>query len=117
MTTTYDQDAMFAGLDLVQRAGASQVEFGYQKEDVPIGEADWYAFATFHGARVIVEHHVGPVEAVEALGRRLLTGAMCRRCGEQITMMDGPGCRWRRVGPKWEPGCGLPVDLSIPRVR
>lgn len=113
--TAFDQDALEAGLDLVRRSGASEVEFGYlHGGDVPAAEADWYAFAVYRGARITVEHHVGPIEAVEALARRLFTGATCRRCGEPIVISDGAGCRWVRNGKRWEPGYGKPIDYTIP---
>lgn len=111
----FDQDALEASLDLVRRSGAGTVEFGYLHDDVPIEEAGWWAHAQYRGARLTVEKERGPVQAVEALARRILTGALCRRCGKPITLADGgEGCRWRRSGKKWEPGCGLPVDTTIP---
>lgn len=127
-----DQDALHASLDLVRRAGASEVEFGFLDEGVPVEEARWYAHAKYRGARVQVPETIvraaeprarsgggpyfrGPVEAVEALARRLLTGARCRRCGQEISLDDSiPGCRWTRNGKSWTPGCGLPIDHSIP---
>lgn len=119
MTTfVFDQDALEASLDLARRSGASTVEFGYLYDDVPIEKADWWAHAQFQGARLTAEHENGPVEAVEALARRLLKGARCRRCGNQIMLNDdGEGCRWTRQGKKWEPGCGLPIDMTIPVQR
>lgn len=112
-----DQDAIVAAADLVQRSGARQFEIGYRNDDegLPPTEQGWYAHAVFRGRRVI-EESVGPVEAAEGLARRLLDGARCRRCGEPIRLDDtDPGCRWTRMGPKWRPGCGLPIDRSIPR--
>lgn len=118
MSTAFEQDAMVASLDLIRRMGAKTTEFGYLDDDVPVEEARWWAYAQFRGARVQVDDEKGPVEALEALARRLLKGARCRRCGEPVTLVDGvQGCRWRRVGQKWEPGCNLPIDYSIPRAR
>ena len=114
----YDQDAFHASLELVRRAGASQFELGYLHDDVPIEEAGWWASANYQGARIFVEDNKGPVEAVEALARRLLIGAQCRRCGEPVSLQDDrEGCRWTRNGRTWIPGCGKPVDFSIPRMR
>lgn len=114
---TFDEDALIAGVELVGRSGAHEVEFGWTKDDKPIEDSDWYAFATFRGARVITEHHPGPVQAVEALARKLLRGGTCRRCGEPI-ILSGPavlrGCRWARKGNRWTPGCDKPIDESIP---
>jgi hypothetical protein len=110
-----DQDAIVACTALVGRSGAKQFECGYLYDDVPFDEAGWYAQAIFRGVRLIEENHRGPQEACDALARRILTGATCRRCGKLVVLSDGrEGCRWRRMGQKWEPGCGLPIDRSIP---
>ena len=69
MSHSWDQDALFAGLHLVERTGAKKVEIGFLHEDVPAEDAGWYAHAQYHGARVTAEDHPGPVEAVEALGK------------------------------------------------
>lgn len=126
----FDEDALIAAVDLVGRAGATQFQFGYLHDDVPIEDAGWYAHAQYRGARVIVENRADPVEAAEALARRLLTGGMCTHCGGLITLSDAGAlvhlgatmadgtvltatrargmaqCRWRRVGNRWERGCG-----------
>lgn len=114
-----DQDALVASLDLVKRAGAAGAEFGWADASEDADTAtDWYAQAKYKGRRVIVEHHPGPVEALEALARRLLDGATCRRCARPIVLDDTrSGCRWTRSGASWRPGCGLPVNQSIPAVR
>lgn len=103
----WDQDAFNAAMHLVERTGAKGIEFGYTKDDVPIEEADWYAYAQYQGARITVEHLTGPVEAVEALARRLLDGALCTFCGKEIALADFPGrrCRYRRQGDVWVRGC------------
>lgn len=105
-----DEDALAAAADLVQRSGGTKFEIGYLHDDVPVEQAGWYAAAWYQGARLI-EESVGPVEAAEALSRRLLAGAACGRCGRPVRL-SGPGgtraCRWTRQGRSWEPGCGLP---------
>lgn len=112
---TFDQDAISAAADLVGRSGAADLEIGYVRDDVPVEDAGWYASATYGGAKLIAEEHRDPVAAVEALARRVLSGAMCRRCGEPIRLNDAePGCRWTRQGKRWEPGCGQEIDRSIP---
>lgn len=130
-----DEDAMIAAFDMIGRTGARNVEFGYLHDDVPVHLADWYAHAQYQGSRIIVEHHVGPLEAVEALARRLLTGGRCTHCGGLVALSDTgavayvsdvPGatgsfvdgttwtaaqaraagqCRYRRVGNRWVRGC------------
>jgi hypothetical protein len=102
-----DQDAMDAALDLIGRTGAKQMEVGYLHEDVPPEQADWYAHAQYQGARVIAEHHHGPVEALEALARRLLHGGLCTHCHKTITLSGKSKkyCRWTRRGDKWVRGC------------
>ena len=105
------RDAVVASVDLIGRTGARSLELGFVRDGVPVSEADWWAHAQFRGARVGVEHHAGPLEA---LARRLLAGATCRRCGKPIQLSDtAAGCRWTRHGDRWQPGCGKPVDLSI----
>ena len=107
MTPDMDEDAMFAAVDLIGRAGATGAEFGYLHDDVPVEQADWYAYAQYRGARITVEHHRGPVEALEALARRLLTGGTCTHCGRPIALRGSScrTCRWSRQGAKWVRGC------------
>jgi len=128
-----DDDAMTAGLDLVGRSGARSLEVGYLHDDVPAERAGWYATAQFQGARVIVEDMPGPVEAIEGLARRLLTGAQCR-CGGLVALSDAGAvvfgkahlvdgspwdaatsagraqCRWTRHGRRWVSACGAGTE-------
>lgn len=110
LPTDMDQDALNAALDLVGRTGAREVEIGYLHDDVPVEEAGWYAHAKYRGARITVENHRGPVEATEALARRLLTGGTCTHCQRTITLggsttFSQKKCRWTRLAAKWERGC------------
>jgi hypothetical protein len=121
-----DEDALIAAAGLIGRTGARGFEIGYTDEEMN----DWYAHAQYQGARIIEEHHRGPVEAAEALARRLLTGAQCQGCGGLVAlssagavafggmMMDGRTwtteeaaaagqCRWTRQGRTWVSACGL----------
>lgn len=105
-----DQDALDAAVDLIGRTGARGFEIGYLHDDVPAKEAGWYAHAQYQGTRLIAEDHPGPVEAAEALARRLLTGGTCTHCKGFITLSDrkqkrGKVCRWTRQGARWERGC------------
>jgi hypothetical protein len=104
---SWDQDAMDAALNLIGRTGAHGMGVGYLHDDVPADRAGWYAHAQYRGARITAQDHVGPVEAVEALARRLLDGALCTHCGQRIALADFPGkrCRWTRRGPQWVRGC------------
>lgn len=125
--TAMDDDAIVACADLVGRTGATAFQIGYLHDDVPVEQAGWFAHAQFRGARISVEDHRGPVEAAEALCRRLLTGAKCR-CGRLVALSDEGAiafdghladgsrwtteqaaaagqCRWRRMGPRWVRGC------------
>jgi hypothetical protein len=100
-----NDDVLLACVDLVGRAGASGFEIGYLHEDVPVEDAGWYAYATYHGARITVEDHRSPTGAALALAERLLRGAMCR-CRRPVALSDrADGCRWRLLGKRWEPGC------------
>jgi len=121
-----DEDALVAAADLVGRTGAKGFEIGYLHDDVPIEQAGWYAHAQFEGARITEEGHTGPVQAAEALARRLLEGGKCTKCGGLValssrgavfhptakltdgTRWDGPPprqCRWTRMGSHWVAGC------------
>lgn len=129
MSYNIDQDAVIATADLVGRAGAREFECGYLHDDVPTEEAGWYATATYQGAKIMVDDHPGPVEACEALARRILEGGKCAHCGGLVAlsgsgavafaeaqMADGSTwtaeeavaagqCRWRRIGDRWVRGC------------
>lgn len=123
-----DQDAVIACADLVGRTGAKQLQVGYLSDEPP---HQWYATAKYKGARIGVEDQPGPVEAADALSRRLLTGARCARCGGLVALSDDGAvayggqmadgtvwtveqaraagqCRWRRMGPRWVMGCQEP---------
>lgn len=122
-------DAAVAAADLVGRTGARHLQVGYVHDDVPSEDAGWFAHAQYRGARITVEAQTGPGEALEALARRILTGAKCVHCGGLVAlsrlgavfyrdavMADGsrftetharavPQCQWRRVGKRWVAGC------------
>jgi hypothetical protein len=121
-------EAAVAAVELVGRTGATGFELGYLHDNVPVEEAAWYAHAQFRGARITAENHPGPVEACEALARRLLSGGQCK-CGRLVAMSDDGAfayrkahlvnggswtaedaqragqCQWRRIAQRWTPGC------------
>lgn len=125
----FDQDAFTAAVDLVGRSGARNFEVGYLHDNVPIEKAGWYAHAQYQGARLTAEDQPGPVEAAEALARRILTGGQCAHCGGLVALSDDGAyayqkahkvdgtpwdiedaaaagtCRWRRMGARWARGC------------
>lgn len=130
MNIDMDEDALIACADLVGRTGATEFQIGWLNDDPP---HQWFAHAQFRGARIGVEDHAGPIEAADALCRRLLTCARCR-CGKLVALSDSGAvafdghladgtewtteqaakagqCRWRRMGPRWEMGC---ADRSTP---
>jgi hypothetical protein len=114
--SAFDRDALIAGCDLVGRSGARALDIGYHEDEPKPDALNWYAQATFRGAKLFEEAR-DPIEAVERLARRMLRGARCRRCGEPIMLAGSKvarGCHWTRRGPRWEPGCGRPIDHSIP---
>jgi hypothetical protein len=122
-----DRDELNAGVELVGRTGARELEIGFADDAEPA--VDWWASAKYRGARIDVEHYPTPAAAVHALAQRLLTGAQCNHCRGLIAlsdegalflpgmvMADGstftleeatsrPQCRWRRVGRTWRRGC------------
>lgn len=125
----FDEDALLAAVELVGRTGAKGFEIGFLHEDVRIEDASWYAHAQYQGARITEENHTDPIQAAEALARRLLEGGKCTRCGGLValssrgakiypsaTLTDGTRwdektarsvrqCRWTRMGSHWVAGC------------
>jgi hypothetical protein len=99
------EEALLAGVDLVGRTGATGFTVGHVNE--PHEKPDWYAAAEYRGARIIVEHHPGPVSATEALARRLLRDGECTHCHRVIKLggSGGKACRWWRDGRTWRRGC------------
>jgi hypothetical protein len=59
-------DAVLACMDLAGRSGATEFNFGYAREGVPVDQAGWWAYAAYRGARVIVEERRSPGEAAMA---------------------------------------------------
>lgn len=114
----FDQDALDASLDVIGRVGAKQFEIGYVHEGVPIEKSGWYAHVQYHGTRVTAQDHCGPVEAAEALARRLLDDGTCAYCGLKVSLGDYPGkrCRWTRDGKRWFRGCEATHSERDPRV-
>lgn len=107
-----NSDTIIACADLVGRSGAKDFQIGYLHDDVPVEEAGWYAHASYKGARLMAQDHRSPTSAALALSERLLRGAACR-CGQPVTLTDtAPGCRWRLMGQRWEPGCNAPSVRS-----
>jgi hypothetical protein len=123
-----DEDALLAAVELVGRTGGKGFQIGFLHDDVPVAEAGWYAYIQYKGARITVEDKTGPVEAAEALARRLLTGDQCQHCFKLValedwgamavteTLMNGTEwtheqqaaaglCQWRRTGRTWKRGC------------
>lgn len=155
-----DDDAIRAAAGLVGRSGAKEFQVGYtggDEDDSPCADCAivkdahgyglpewvpphefrpepirWFAHAQYRGSRITVEDQAGPVEAVEALARRILDGAECR-CGRLVALSDDgamiyPGsvrpdgtvmtdervaeltrrgqCRWTREGSHWVGACG-----------
>lgn len=101
-----DEDQLLAGVDLVGRAGALDLEIGYVHDVPDSADAEWYATARYRGAKMIAEDR-GPAEAVEVLARRLLDNGTCAHCGQVIRLAwHGNGvCTWTRQGAKWVRGC------------
>lgn len=87
MTVPFDEDAVVAAAELVARAGGRSFEFGFDDENVSMGEPNWWAQATFRGAKIVTERlYPYPHEACEAVARRILDGANCTHCGCTVTL-------------------------------
>ncbi len=118
MTANLDDDAMIAAVEVIERTGALHFEIGHDGEDdtAPATDMRWHASAMYRGARVFEDEHPGPVEAAEALARKLLSGGQCTHCCQTITL-SGPTdqaghCRWTRQGRRWERGCPDPAPTD-----
>ena len=98
-----NDDVIVACMDLVGRTGARDFQMGYLNDGPDWSESpEWYAEASFQGAKLTSGTHPSPDLAAMALALRLLRGAVCR-CGQQITLSDTPSeprCRWRLVGAR-----------------
>jgi hypothetical protein len=105
-----NDDMVIACADLVGRAGATKFEIGHLHDDVPIERAGWYATAFYRGTRVSCDNQPSPTAAAHGLSEQLLAGATCR-CGQSD---HREGCRWRLIGPRWEPSCDAP-PMKVPR--
>lgn len=106
--SAFDEHALIAAVDLVGRSGARQFQVGYLHDNVPADQAGWYATAVYRGAKLIAENHKGPVEAAEALARRVLDGGHCAHCHKPVALGDTvalSACRWTRHGARWVRGC------------
>lgn len=80
------QNRLDAAVELIGRTGATNLNFGYLHDDVPTYDAAWYATASYRGTRIICENKSHPIEAIEGLAIRLLTGAQCQKCKRLITL-------------------------------
>lgn len=115
MTADLNDDLVVATAELVSRAGARLFELGHtdddDEHDDPAEPVTWHASAQYQGARIMTQGHSSPSAACLALSERILGGGICK-CGRPVTLSDSrPGCRWRLVGPHWEPGCDAPPIL------
>lgn len=127
-----DDDALIAGVDLIGRTGARNLEVGHNGDGDGDGartDVRWHAVCSFSGTKVIEDGHPNPVAAVEALARSLMTGGVCTHCGGLIALSDRGAviragsrlldgtvmteerarsmsqCRWTRQGERWVRGC------------
>jgi len=102
-----ETDAVLACADLVSRGGAASFEVGLREQD----RTTWYAEARYKQGTMVGEGAT-PEAAATALAGRLFSGARCK-CGQPVSLPGTPpGCRWRLVGKRWEPGCTAPsIDL------
>jgi hypothetical protein len=121
VTYDFDEDALMASADLITRSGAREFQFGWLDDDVPIEQARWYAKARWGGEMMAEEDHVGPVEAADALARRVIAGGMCVHCMRRMALGgdDPETCPWERQGRQWVRGClaEFPEGATVPTSR
>ena len=123
LTDERDRALLLAAVDLIGRTGSIDFEVGYTDDDPAL--ATWWAAARYRGARIMVEHHPGPVQAATALALRLMSGATCR-CGRLVRIAGqrgpkgGRSCRYSLTqrpgvlgGLRWVPGCKVaPIPIT-----
>lgn len=130
-----DDELLLASVDLIGRTGGRELEIGHSgDDDSTMAEVTWHAWCNLRqpgaaGVRIIEDGHPDPVTAVDALARRLLSGATCSHCRGLIALSSAgaviaPGarmadgttmtveraralhqCHWRRDGARWVRGC------------
>lgn len=103
-----EEKLLVASVDIIGRTGAKNFEVGYLDDDQP---DSWYAQAGYHGSKIISANHSGPVEAADALARKLVNGGKCTHCGKTVRLPNGTAfnkkyCYYFLVGGvKWTRGC------------
>lgn len=125
--TLFDEERLLAAIEGIGRAAANALELGWTHDDGP-RPGEWYASASYKGARVIVEDQHGPDAAAENLFLRVACGGQCVHCGATITarsngltltisghpVLDEDAleengtaglCIWERNGAHWLRGC------------
>ncbi len=124
----FDKERLLAAVEVIGRGAANSLELGWTHDDGP-RPGEWYASASYKGARVIVENEHGPEDAAENLALRLIVGGQCVHCGLTVTVRNEAGlvmtvaghpvldedaleetypdrvCVWHRDGPHWLRGC------------
>lgn len=104
-----EKEALLAGINLVGRTGAKDIEFGYLDDDVADWrDARWWAKAQYQGRRVDVENQRGPAQAVELLAKTLCEGGTCVHCGRETTIgrtVSQRKCAYVRIGDTYKRGC------------
>jgi hypothetical protein len=99
-------DEVVAAADLVGRSGGRSFEVGYLNDDPP---HEWYATATYRGARVIAQGHDDPGSACDALAAKILTGGQCTHCGRTVAITHSrrvaDRCVWTRTDERWQGAC------------
>lgn len=108
-------EPVFAALDLLGRAGATEAEFAFDgADDATMDEVTWWMSVRWRGNRQFVDGQPTPEAAATALLLRTIEGGQCVRCGKPVHLGGLPftdrtpdidRCRWYRVGRKWHRGC------------
>lgn len=123
-----EEDRLVAAVDVIGRCGARGLQLLDLDADESVTRIDptaartrWIASARFPDGRTLSAASGSPVRSAEGLAASLLHGGICRHCGTLVSL-DGctdpgvlvivyrrgclpAGCRYRREGPRWVPGC------------
>lgn len=72
-----DEDRLLAGVDMLRRCGAQQVQIRYSDDDKPIV---WFVVGLFDQGRWEVAAGRNPIMALERLLEQLIDGGVCVHC-------------------------------------
>jgi hypothetical protein len=108
--TSKDSPLFLAGVDMVQRSGASSFEIRYSDDNEP---TVWMAVASFSDNRWDAAAGHTPTHAVLRLLDQLIDGGMCTHCNRPTGITED----WRGDMPMAEVFCWYRYDPETEKFR